>query len=229
MSKSTVEFSLEVEGKQQKEKHRFICKECSKETFHKIMASYHEKGHEDCGRGNSVDWNVRNQIIQCLGCETVSFRVVSTCSEDYDHDDEGNPCYVEDVKYYPGRSENLKAFTSYLLPENVQYIYRETILAIENEQNILAGIGIRALIETVCKDLNASGKNLYKKINWLKETSIVTKEGMEALHKLRVLGNDAAHEVKAHNIQQLSIAIQIIEHMLEGTYIIPHKVSKAFT
>ena len=115
-----------------------------------------------------------------------------------------------------------------MLPPNVQSIYQETILAIENEQNILAGIGVRALIETICKDLSAEGKDLYNKINSLKEKSIVTKEGVDTLHKLRVLGNDAAHEVKRHNKQQLSLAIQIIEHMLDGTYIIPHKVSKVF-
>jgi len=43
-----------------------------------------------CGGGHGVDWNEKNHIIQCLGCESVSFRVVSTFSEDYDYDHEGN-------------------------------------------------------------------------------------------------------------------------------------------
>lgn len=224
MGKVTRKFSLE---EIKEEQHKFICKECSRETTHKIVASYLERGSEDCGRDQSVDWNERNQIIQCLGCETVSFRVAGTCSENYEHDCDGDMYYNETVKYYPGRSEGLKAINSYLLPPNVQSIYQETILAIENEQNVLAGIGVRALIETICKDLSAEGKDLYNKINSL-EKSIVTKEGVDTLHKLRVLGNDAAHEVKKHNKQQLSLAIQIIEHMLDGTYIIPHKVSEVF-
>ncbi|WP_068828059.1 DUF4145 domain-containing protein [Pseudomonas sp. BMS12] len=207
-------------------KYKFICRECSRETTHIIVAAYKESGSQDCGRGNSYDWNEANQIIQCQGCEAVSFRVESTNSEDYDYDHESNTRYdIETIKFYPGRSAGLKAIDSYLLPLNVQDIYKETILAIENEQNILAGIGIRALIETICKDLNAAGKDLYNKINSLQEQGIVTKEGVETLHKLRVLGNDAAHEVKKHNQQQLSLAIQIIEHMLDGTYIIPHKVA----
>lgn len=209
------------------EKHKFVCKECSRETSHTIIASYNEDGNEDCGGGHSVDWNVQNQIIQCLGCDTVSFRVASTCSEDYEVDEEGM-YYNENIKYYPGRSEGLKAINSYLLPYNVQCIYQETILAIENEQNVLSGIGIRALIETICKDQNAEGKDLNQKINSLQDKSILTKEGAETLHKLRILGNQSAHEVKAHNKQQLSLAIQIIEHMLDGTYIIPHKVLQTF-
>lgn len=226
MSNSDTTFSLEnnVPGK-----HKFNCKECSKETTHTIVASYKEAGSQDCGGGNSYDWNVNNQIIQCQGCDTVSFRVVSMNSEDCMFDDEENCLiYNETIKFYPGRTVGLKKIDSDLLPFNVQGIYQETISAIENEQNILAGIGIRALIETICKDRSAVGKDLYGKINWLHEQSIVTKEGVETLHKLRVLGNNAAHEVKKHNHQQLSLAIQIIEHMLDGTYIIPHKVAKTF-
>ena len=56
----------------------------------------------------------------------------------------------------------------------------------------------------------------------------MTAEGADILHKLRVLGNDAAHEVKAHNSKQLELAMKIIEHMLDGTYIIPNKVQAVF-
>lgn len=206
--------------------HKFICKECNRETSHQIISSYCEHGHEDHGYGNYVDWTVKNQIIQCLGCEDVSFRISSTCSEDYDYDVNGKPYHYETTKYYPSRFEGLKAINIYLLPDEVQSIYQETILAIENEQNILAGIGIRALIETICKNQRAEGKDLFQQINSLHEKSIVTKEGVDTLHKLRVLGNKAAHEVQAHNKEQLSLAIQIIEHMLDGTYIIPDKVSR---
>lgn len=210
------------------ENHKLVCKECCRETFHSIVSSYLEKGNEDCGNGQGVSWESQNQIIQCLGCEVVSFRIVSIFSEDFDYDHKGEIILNETVKYYPGRSEGLKAINNYLLPTKVQCIYKETILAIDNEQNVLAGIGIKALIETICKDLDAKGKNLFEKIDDLKEKSIATNEGAETLHKLRVLGNDAAHEVKEHNKQQLLVAIQIIEHMLDGTYIIPYKVAEVF-
>ena len=225
MNKIVSKYSLE---KSLEESHRLVCKECSRETSHSVVSSYLEKGNEDCGAGQEVSWESRNQIIQCLGCEVVSFRIVSIFSEDIDYGHNGEMTLNETVKYYPGWSEGLKAINSYLLPPKVQCIYKETILAIENEQNVLAGIGIRALIETICKDLDAKGKNLFEKIDNLKEKSILTKEGVETLHKLRVLGNDAAHEVKEHNKQQLLVAIQIIEHMLDGTYIIPHKVAEVF-
>jgi hypothetical protein len=208
-------------------KHRLYCKECSGLTLHSVVSSFDERGNEDCGGGNSVDWNTKNQTIQCLGCQTVSFRTVSTFSEDMEYDYDG-PYHPETIKYYPGRVEGVKSLESHLLPYATQQIYKETVLSLENEQFILAGIGIRAIVETICKDLEAEGRDLYNKINALKERSIVTQEGADTLHKLRVLGNSAAHEVKAHNSQQLELALQIIEHMLEGTYIIPVRVESVF-
>jgi len=220
----TKKFKLEESDDK---KHRIICKECSRETLHVVVTSFNEIGSEDCGGGNSVDWHCSNQVTQCLGCETVSFRTVSTFSEDMEYDHSGS-YYPETIKYYPGRTEGIKSIKSHLLPHSVQQIYQETILSIENEQYILAGIGIRAIVETICKDLEAEGNNLHQKINTLKDRSIVTIEGAETLHKLRVLGNDAAHEVKAHNSRQLELAMQIIEHMLDGTYIIPERVQRVF-
>ncbi|HCE3706025.1 TPA: DUF4145 domain-containing protein [Vibrio parahaemolyticus] len=211
----------------EEDKQRLYCKECSGLTLHSIVSSFDEDGSEDCGGGNSVDWHCKNQTIQCLGCQTVSFRTVSTFSEDVEYDHEG-PYHPETIKYYPGRVEGVKFLESHLLPYTVQQIYKETVLSLENDQFILAGIGIRAIVETICKDLQAEGRDLYRKINTLKTRSIVTKEGADTLHKLRVLGNSAAHEVKAHDSRQLELALQIIEHMLEGTYIIPARVENVF-
>ena len=208
-------------------KHRIICRECSAETLHSIVTSFQEKGSECFGDGNEITWHCSNQIIQCYGCETVTFRTVSTFSEDWEYD-HGNIYHPETIKYYPGRTEQMISIESHLLPPTVEKIYQETILSIENEQYILAGIGIRAIIETICKDLDSKGKNLYEKIVALERRSIVTKEGSETLHKLRILGNDAAHEVKAHNSRQLELSMQIIRHMLEGTYIIPKEYQKSF-
>ena len=208
-------------------KHRLYCKECSGLTLHSVVSSFDEQGSEDCGGGNSVDWNSKNQIIQCLGCQTISFRTLSTFSEDIEYGHDG-PYHPETIKYYPARVEGVKTLESHLLPYITQQIYKETVLSIENEQFILAGIGIRAIVETICKDLEAEGRDLYHKINALKDRSIVTQEGADTLHKLRVLGNSAAHEVKAHDSQQLELALRIIEHMLEGTYIIPARVASVF-
>lgn len=210
------------------EKQRIPCKECGRETSHAIVSSFVEKNHEDFEYGHCVSWDCDNQIIQCLGCETVSFRTVQTCSEEveYRYDDKSH--YIETIKYYPVRTKTSKSFDSNSLPYSIKQIYEETILSIENEQFVLAGIGVRAIIETICKEQEAEGKYLNKKIDSLANKSIITPDDADTLHKLRILGNEAAHEVKVHDTRQLELAIQIIEHMLHRAYTIPAKVQRFF-
>ena len=93
---------------------------------------------------------------------------------------------------------------------------------------VLTGIGLRAIIETVCKDQAATGKSLYDQINSLVEQSVLTKDGAEILHKLRVLGNNAAHEVKPHSNVQLGLAFDVVEHLLQGVYILPYHAKRRF-
>jgi len=87
---------------------------------------------------------------------------------------------------------------------------------------------LRALIETICKEKNAEGGNLFKKIDDLVIKQILTPTGCTILHKIRTLGNDAAHEVKPHSDKQLGLAMDVVEHILNDIYILPNKVETEF-
>lgn len=117
----------------------------------------------------------------------------------------------------------------YLLPTNLQRIYSETLRSLNSGLNVLAGIGVRAIVETICKDKSASGRDLFAKINDLVTQGVLTQDGADILHKLRTLGNEAAHEVKPHSNTQLGLALDVIDHLLQGVYILPHHASKTFT
>lgn len=107
-------------------------------------------------------------------------------------------------------------------------IYNETLKALNEELPVLAGIGIRAIVETVCKDKDSIGANLQDKIDDLVTQDVLTKEGADILHKLRTLGNDAVHEVKPHDNVQLGLALDVIHHLLQGVYILPHQSKQEF-
>ncbi len=55
---------------------------------------------------------------------------------------------------------------------------------------------------------------------------VLTTDGPSNLHCLRIMGNQAAHEVKPHSEADLSIAFDVVEHLLEGVYILPKKATK---
>lgn len=56
----------------------------------------------------------------------------------------------------------------------------------------------------------------------------MTKTRADTLNRVRALGNDAAHEVKKHTPEQLTITLNIIEHLLDEIYILPAKTAEAF-
>lgn len=201
------------------------CGECSKVTSHKSLTLV--KTADASPEGDFRIWD-NFLTIQCGGCRTVSFCEQSSCSEDIEYDpDMQEERLSVTTRLYPKRiAGRSKLEQSHLLPYSIYQIYSESIAAICNDQPVLAGIGIRAIIETVCKDQLAKGKDLKEKIDYLAEERIITKDGARILHSLRFMGNEAAHEVKAHTDQELTIALGIAEHTLYSVYIMPKLAEK---
>ena len=92
------------------------------------------------------------------------------------------------VDIYPNPEDGRDAIDYvHLLPSNLQLIYHETIKSINSGLAVLTGMGIRAIVETVCKDKNANEKDLYEKINGLEKQGVLTKKDADILHKLILL------------------------------------------
>lgn len=116
----------------------------------------------------------------------------------------------------------------YELPLQIRKIYVETHQAFNANLPVLAGIGLRALVEAVCKEKNAEGKALSNKIDYLADNKILTTSGQELLHKIRTLGNKSAHEVQPHSLKQLALAMDVVESLLKDVYIYPNLVKNSF-
>ena len=205
------------------------CLKCTGRTSHAILAAVDVNGSDD-NPEYSIDWHNGHQIIQCLGCKTVSYRVVSSNSEDYFQDERGNTGYFETEELYPPRIKGTKGLSDEALhlPQKVRQIYKETVTALSVDSPVLAAIGLRALVETVCKEKAATGKDLLSKIGSLADQRILTPANADILHKIRTMGNEAAHEVTPHNERQLSLALVIVEHLLRDVFILPKQVEAVF-
>ena len=207
-------------NKSQNQECSLVCAQCLIETRHLIL--------------HSVDIDVENiripywssesfQIVQCQGCESISFRRWYSDTENTIHSiSKGEQICVEMVEVYPSRMAGRSKIRHIrFLPSNVKQVYEETHSALCNRQQVLAGIGIRALIDAICKEKGAKGWNLQKKIDDLVKLGVLTPTGADILHNLRILGNAAAHEVKPHSEKTLGIAMDIVEHLLNDVYILP--------
>lgn len=211
------------ENKNQGQEIEIPCPQCNVKTYHLIKLDLMHYGNEE------IQWEADYQIVQCQGCKNISYRTAGWCSEDYDYYQDGSVHYNVAEELYPPRTEGKVGIVdTHLIPKDVRRIYKETLLALQSKQPVLSGIGLRALVEAVCKHQNAKSKGIYNKINELVPMGILTKNSADILHKIRTLGNDAAHEVKPHDSSQLWLAMEIIENMLEAVYIIPKKVKDEF-
>jgi hypothetical protein len=202
----------------QGEKIWIPCGKCSGNTLHKVLLSADKYDDDDNGF-----WTLDSyQIVQCQGCTEISFR---NYLNDARSDSRGEKGAIEEI--YPSRVAGRHVLRSvHILPGNISNIYEETHKALCSKQLILAGIGIRALLEAVCKEKSATGKDLEQKIDNLVGAGILTKSGAEILHGLRILGNVSAHEVKPHSENTLSLAMDVIEHLLTDVYILPTQSAK---
>lgn len=109
------------------------------------------------------------------------------------------------------------------LPSQVASIYDETHASLCADRFIMAGFGIRAIVEAVCNDKNIAGRNLQLKIDGLRDAGHITKDGALILHNLRFMGNKAAHELKTHKRNELEAGFDVLEHLLQGVYVVPQQ------
>ncbi len=173
-------------------------------------------------------WDSHYQIIQCQDCKIISFRRTSSNSEEEMQISGNDWDSMVHEKLYPSRIERGKEIETWYLPSKIRRIYTETLQALHNQSPVLAGIGLRALVETVCKEKTAKGSDLHKKIDYLVAKQILTPTDATILQKIRTLGNKAAHEVKPHSDKQLGFAMDVIEHLLQAIYILPKQVRSEF-
>jgi hypothetical protein len=160
-------------------------------------------------------------VLECNGCEEISFRRdYHNYLESYE-DEQGKEIYKVEIKIYPSQLENHEMLDSfYFLPEKIKNIYEQTILALKGESKLLAGAGFRAVIEAICIEEKIKGGNLEQKINNLAKNRLITEKEAERLHTIRFLGNDSIHEIEIPSDKKLYLVLNIIEHLLKNIYIL---------
>lgn len=199
------------------EKEKVLCaKSCKNITNHVVLAEHKASG--DAYNGE-IQWWATYQIIQCLGCESISFREASTCSEDFDP---YTGQMEEAVTLYPDRMAGREPIDDYEeFPIRTKRVYLETLKALNNQTPILAAIGLRALIESICLEQKTKSRTLAKGIDELADMGLLSKRQADFLHNHRFMGNAAAHEIVSPKPQHLVAALDIAETLLKTIYILP--------
>lgn len=204
-----------------REKTKAYCRTCATQTHHRVITMKTVSPPEE------VDYNcnMQHMLIECMGCDEVSYLYEFHDFESYYEGGYGSDGYNIDRKQYPRAIEGHKELDGiYVLPGLIKKIYGETIDAISVQSYTLGSIGLRAIIEAICNDKKVAGKSLLTRIKKMAIMGLVSKADAERLHGIRFLGNDAAHEIKEAKAKAVLLALDIVEHILKSVYIFEDSV-----
>ena len=122
------------------------------------------------------------------------------------------------VSYPPERID----FDPKSIPGDVLKSLEEALTCHSQECYTAAAIMVRRTIEDVCADKGAEGKTLYDRIEALSTVVVLPTDFVEALHNLRLLGNDAAHVDAVDYAQvgkaEVEVAIDVTKEILKSVY-----------
>ena len=119
--------------KKENDKIHAPCRNCQGETRHLILASTSSSYTDMYAPTYKIYYKYSYQIIHCMGCETISFRLLSQDSESHPNtivDDFGEAYesfYDEDI--YPNPYGFRKSLLDpHILPYKIESIYKEYLL-----------------------------------------------------------------------------------------------------
>lgn len=214
--------------------YNIACENCQVETSHIVLQSVDISGVYE-NEYDRIHYWYDYQIIQCQGCKGLSFR------KDYGDSDAEYDGYVQnpDGTYRQLFNDNSELYPKRILgkrkidnlgdlPEKIRQLYEETHDVLMGKQAILATLGIRSLIEAVANEKGVSNEiwSLKGKIDELVNLGMLTKESSEVLHKIREIGNLAAHESVKPNDEALLLVMEIVENLLKTVFILPNQAKR---
>lgn len=155
---------------------KVYCDKCNIETNHGIVKKYEEKSNPS----DDFQWSSEYLIVQCLGCDNISFVSIYRDEDCWRYDDRGNRIWTDtctvhhkdggSTSYLPPSDEELTPLKGYSprlplefsnVPAKLEKLYNQVVDVYNYNYLLLCSAGIRTLIEAICKELLISKGKLY--------------------------------------------------------------------
>lgn len=108
------------------------------------------------------------------------------------------------------------------IPQSIVDILDEALLCHANGCDVAAGIMLRRTLEEICAVEGFSSGSLGQRIANLQEKVTMPKELFEAMHELKLLGNDAAHVEAKDYLEigktEIGLGIFFVKEILKAVY-----------
>jgi hypothetical protein len=168
------------------------------------------------------------RILECRGCENVFLQTVLTCSEDYDHDEDGNISLNEVVRYWPAPSKRKRPewmLETGINAENVEGLdvaMRELYGAMNSDLPMLSAIGIRTCFDVAATLLDVDPDLTFT--SKLDELVVLGKIGTLDKDRLATLidaGSASIHRGWTPKPDELNTMVDLLEHFVFDSFVAP--------
>jgi Domain of unknown function (DUF4145) len=191
------------------------CPHCRNTVTMPIVASYSQV-QEHGANGRSFVWSEGNvfQILKCPACDGVTFQ------RGYFNDqfpEEWQPAilYATEAKKVDG------------LPPEIERAYTAALVVKSIEAHAFAVL-VRRLLEMICQDKRAQGRNLFEQLKSLAQTGVIPQQLIDIASGLRTFGNIGAHAAGAQlSENEVPVIDALCRAILEYVYGAPHLVRLA--
>lgn len=193
--------------------YKLVCPFCGNKTPHTIVFSTTEEKVLYSKEGFGSVFDLHLLLLKCPTCNRHSLR------ENIDIETEKD--IIESHVIYPNKKILPKE-----VPEKVKELYPEAE-RIKHISPKAYAVLMRIMLESICIDKNAEGKNLFEKLNFLEEKKIIPPILGDASDILRKIGNIGAHAGEEISEDLISTADFFFNVLVDYLYVIPKKINKS--
>ena len=201
---------------------RLQCGECRRMTIHTLEAQCIGEW-EDGDSQYIVDGGTEFSLYRCGACDDVIFEKSSWCSEDFDHDENGNTFQVRTDVLFPPPIASSFTFNTAYTPHPLNEIIEEMLYALAGGKMRLSTVGLRMIVEFIVNDKECSGRGLMHKINDLRAKGLIDEGQKDLLHKIRLKGNSGAHRGLSMSTTELVAGMSVVDLLIEKLYSAPKR------
>jgi len=204
------------------------CNTCAGERNHRILHLYQTDWSEEIVDDSRIYGADLYELLQCAGCDSVTFRHTSTHSEITN--DEGRA--MPTIAYYPPATFrrlpkwvhavviNDDKFPSIIwLPEFVTRLMREIYTALHGDCLSFAAMGIRALLETTMIQRVGDQGSFKKNLRDFQDKGHISSDQRKILEATLELGHASIHRNYAPSRYAVMLALDITENILEMLFV----------
>ncbi len=173
------------------------------------------------------EWEARFEIVECRGCDSLSFRLRSW-DERHDRLDPATGELVDRIElhqYYPPPASRQRPDWLGYLPKDLQGMLGELYLALDAGSVTLPVIAARTVLDIVMREKVGDRGSFAKQLDAFCDEGHIGTRDKEILATVIESGHAAAHRGYAPTPGDVHDVLGIVEHLLERLFVHPSRIA----